>query len=317
MKSDNALEELRRLVAEATTKKKDLQESFKKLSETLVEACSNVDIDAETKIVAFSSCEPAGLFEHGYVQFRADDGIRFFYRDQDDCLNEAQSPEPYGGGHFKIRGCDDVPVEWLRIAVASGRLEELLQNVTTQLRTQIADLTLAAQTVELSVESPTLAIGSAFSEIGKEIGYASVVEDWKTAHSDVVSDPANAISRACSLTESVCKHLIADLKADLPADQSIHPLFKAAARALGLDPTQQADAELKGLCGGLATVAQNLGALRTKFSTAHGQGPSDKPLTSSHARLAVNAAGNICTFLMELWHNTKPSIDRPSEESAS
>jgi hypothetical protein len=307
MNSENALSDLRRMVAEATTKKKELQESFQKLSDSLVETCDGIDIEAETELVTFSSCEPADLFEHGYLQFRTGDGIRICYRDQDDCQNEAQNPQPYEGGHFKIRGCDDVPVEWLRIAVASGRLEELLQNVTTALRQHVADLHLAAQAVQRPIASPTLAIGSTFSEIATQIGYETVVEDWKSAERDIVSDPANAISRACSLIETVCKHLIADLQVDLPADQSIQPLFKAAARALGLDPTQQANSELQGLCRGLATVVQNLGVLRTRFSTAHGRGPSQKPMSPSHARLAVNTAGSVSTFLMEQWHDTQLS----------
>jgi hypothetical protein len=201
-----------------------------------------------------------------------------------------------------------VPIEWLRRSVAAGKVSELIERVGAELQRHAEGMHNAAMTVQQLTATPTLAVGAAFTEVASQIGYQTVVQDWRAAAGDIVLDPPNAIARACSLTESVCKHLLADLGVDLPADQSIQPLFKATAKALGLDPAEQADPELKGLCRGLSTVAQNLGALRTNFSTAHGSGPNHTPLTTSHARLAVNAAGNISTFLMEQWQGRKQSM---------
>src|SRR2546430_7010019 len=53
-----------------------------------------------------------------------------------------------------------------------------------------------------------------------------------------------------------------------------------------------------GVCRGLQTVATQVGTLRTHHSDAHGQPPTKPPLTSYHARLAVDAAGVLSTFLM-------------------
>ena len=300
MKGDQFIEQIRTLVKQASSKDAELRNAFSRLSETLVEICKDVSIWGESGQITFWECEPTGEFEHGYLGFRSEDGIQVCHRDMYDCMAEADNPDPYGS-HYKFRDFNEVPTEWLRRAVAAGKLEEVLAKIRTELQKHVADLSDASHSVQRLIDTPTQAIGSTFSNLAQELGYDSIVQDWRSAESSIASDPPTAIARACSLVETVCKHLLAELGVDEPADKSIHPLFKATARALGLDPEGQADSELKGLCGGLASVAQHIGSLRTKFSTAHGSGPDQTQLGPSHARLAVNAAGNLSTFFMEQW----------------
>ncbi len=47
------------------------------------------------------------------------------------------------------------------------------------------------------------------------------------------------------------------------------------------------------------TIVVAVGTLRTHAGTAHGRGPGDKPITFTQARLAVNAAGILATYLMD------------------
>lgn len=300
MCKEDLLSELRGLAADVTAQEGKLREHFRRLSDSLIEIFKGIEISGESGLVTFWECEPMGDFEHGHLTFSSENGIRVSYCDLHGCMAEADQPDPYNS---RYTSCDskEVPIDWLRRAVAEGKLDELLDNLCAELRKHVMGLGGASQAVERLIATPTRAIGTAFADVACEIGYESLVDDWRTAEGEILTDPASAITRACSLVETVCKHLLEKLGRSLPADKSIYPLFKTTAKELGLDPAEQANPELKGLCGGLATVVQQIGALRTKFSTAHGNSPDDKPLTFSHARLTVNAAGVIAAFLMEQW----------------
>ncbi|UUO07889.1 abortive infection family protein [Blastopirellula sp. J2-11] len=304
MSEHEALEALQRIASELSVSESALRQRLRQLSNSLATICQGIDVYGSSKDTNLWSCEPTGDFVFGHFSFSPEAGITLSCRDNYDCIADAEKPDPCGPT-YSSKNIDASPIEWLQRAVAAGQLGELLQVIGARLNARLTDVSHAADLASRCLANPTLAIGATFSDVAQQIGYVSVVQDWKSAMDDIATDPASAIARACSLTESVCKHLLDDLGIDRPNDQSISPLFKTTASALDLDPANQAEEELRKLCGGLASAVQNLGALRTKFSLAHGQGPNDTRLTAAHARLAVNAAGNISTFLMEQWQLKK------------
>jgi hypothetical protein len=140
--------------------------------------------------------------------------------------------------------------------------------------------------------------------------------DWKEAQSAIYINLEAAITRASSLIETICKHILHNLNVELPNKEGIQELFKAASSALDLDPSKQVNHELKDLCSGLITVVQNLGTLRNKFGIAHGKDPAYIGLSDSQARLAVNAAGVAATFIMERWQQTKKAKQPEKSDSS-
>lgn len=312
MSEEDLLEEIQRIASQVCESETKLREKVRKLSNELVEICKGKDFYASSEDVTLWELEPAGDYGIGHFFLRNDEGLFLAYCEP---VHDFTPPGFNGSRQseleYTVYGLNDIPGDSLRKAVAAGNLGELLHNVRNKLSELLLETNHAADLAESCLSNPTLEVGVSFTEVARQINYTNVVQDWNIAVRDITTDPANAITRACSLAESVCKHLLNNLKVELPNEKSIRPLFNTTANALGLAPEEQGDEDLKRLCGGLATVAQHLGALRTKFGTAHGRGPNDTSLTPSHARLAVNAAGNISTFLMEVWQLKKQSEATP------
>jgi len=126
-------------------------------------------------------------------------------------------------------------------------------------------------------------------------------EDMERALRSVESDPANAIAAACAMVESVAKAILDKTGTPYPTQKTIVPLVSEAMRALGIHPEQQEYKEIKTILGGLTTVSEGIGGLRTKFSSAHGRGVEYAPLDVRHARLCVNASATVALFLIDTF----------------
>jgi hypothetical protein len=126
-----------------------------------------------------------------------------------------------------------------------------------------------------------------------------VIGEWQRAQAAVYRDPRDAITRASSLIETVCKHVLAAKNVQFPSNQDIQGLLRSVLKVLGWSPEIQVNDDLRKAAGGIMTVIHNLGALRTHEGTAHGRAPGDRSPTHVEARLAVNLAGVASTFLME------------------
>ena len=122
------------------------------------------------------------------------------------------------------------------------------------------------------------------------------------------ADPWLAIGTAKELVETTCKTLLRERGVSLPGKPEIPELLKATRESLRLMP-DQVPAGAKGadtvrrLLSNLGTIAQNLAELRRDYG--HGQDGRAKGLDPRHARLAVNAAVTLVTFLIET-HQAKP-----------
>jgi len=115
------------------------------------------------------------------------------------------------------------------------------------------------------------------------------------------SDPEGAITAARTLLESVCKHILDEDGVEYADDASLPALYRAVARQLRLAPDQHAEQVFKQILGGCQTVVEGLGAVRNRYSDAHGKGRRPVRPTSRHAELAVNLAGAMATFLVSSW----------------
>jgi hypothetical protein len=69
---------------------------------------------------------------------------------------------------------------------------------------------------------------------------------------------------------------------------------------LNLDSTLRDDQ--KRILQGLVSIVDGVGAYRTHIGSAHGRGQNPPTISVAEARLAVNAAHSLVTFVMELWH---------------
>jgi Abortive infection C-terminus len=123
---------------------------------------------------------------------------------------------------------------------------------------------------------------------------------------DAVFRLVAAVTAACSILESLFKVYIEDNKAiGMPGDQSLKPLWKAASKHLGLDPSAIEDDDLRKILSGMNSIVDGIGSLRTHTSSAHGHGRRPYRLQARHARLAVHASHTLVAFFIETWDERK------------
>ena len=126
---------------------------------------------------------------------------------------------------------------------------------------------------------------------------------WAKALERAVADPEGAITVARTLLESVCKHLLDEMKAPYAANPDLPELYSLVAKQLNLSPTQHTEKVFRQILGGCASVVDALGSMRNRIGDAHGRGKGQPRPHSRHATLAVNLAGAMAMFLVETWRS--------------
>jgi hypothetical protein len=78
-------------------------------------------------------------------------------------------------------------------------------------------------------------------------------------------------------------------------------LWKIVQSHLCLWPQSAQSADMRQILGGLASIVNGVGDLRTHAGSAHGHGNQSYQLKVRHARLAVHAAHTVIGFVLETW----------------
>lgn len=130
----------------------------------------------------------------------------------------------------------------------------------------------------------------------------NVAELWNKALERRASDPEGAITIARTLIESVCKYILEEANIAYGASDDLPKLYADASKTLSLAPSQHSIEAIKSILGSATNVVNGLGTLRNRLSDSHGRGAKVpvKP-SSRHAKLAVNMAGAVATFLMDTF----------------
>lgn len=129
--------------------------------------------------------------------------------------------------------------------------------------------------------------------------------EFERALKHVEDDPPAAVTSACAIVEALCKVYIQDESLEMPSEQTIKPLWKTVQKALGLDPAEVADDDLKRILSGLASIVDGIGAFRTHVGSAHGRGRKAYRPAARHAKLAIHSAHSLVTFMLETWDERK------------
>jgi hypothetical protein len=154
-------------------------------------------------------------------------------------------------------------------------------------------------------------------DIMRDRDLAALDAELERALESVSSDPPAALTAACAIIEAACKVYIEDEGLTLPKEQTVAPLWRVVREHLGLDPQGFEDADLTRILGGLASVVAGLGAFRTHAGSAHGRGRKPYRVGARHARLAVNAAHTLVTFMLETWDSKQRDVPAPSTNAES
>lgn len=152
---------------------------------------------------------------------------------------------------------------------------------------------------------------SALSQALVPIDFDTVTRDLNRSLNNAEQDPEDAVTSACAVIESVCRSIIVELGADLPAKRDVQSLFRVVRDELGLDPNGHfrddiAD-DVKRTLGGLSGCIMGIGALRTHGGDAHGRERGyGRSIDARIARLAIHSASAMALFLIETWQLKHP-----------
>lgn len=140
--------------------------------------------------------------------------------------------------------------------------------------------------------------------------FASIEAEFGRAVAQLERDPHAAITAASSIIEATCKTYIETFGLEMPANQSIAPVWRVVQGHLGLNPDPTLRDDEKRILQGLASIVDGVGAYRTHIGSAHGRGISPPTIDVSEARLAVNASHSLVIFVLERWHKRKAAASQ-------
>lgn len=163
------------------------------------------------------------------------------------------------------------------------------------------------------ITSGGMAPSKTLGELIKGRDMPAIHREFDRAMETVESKPRDAVSAASNILESIFKIYIEDNNLKMPDKQDLQPVFKVVRADLGLEPGNVEDQDLQRIISGIFSIVDGIGALRTHAGSAHSEGRKSYKLEPRHARLAVNSAHTIATFVMETWD--KKIADKPKSKS--
>ena len=132
----------------------------------------------------------------------------------------------------------------------------------------------------------------------------NVQQYWQKALERRNTDPEGAITMARTLLEAVCRFVLDQNQVEHDEKFDLPKLYRMTAEELNLAPSQHTEEIFKQILGACQAVVGGLAAIRNRLSDAHAI--NVKP-SQRHAKLAVNLAGTMSTFIVDTFEYRKVS----------
>lgn len=269
---------------------------LERLNSTLAESLNGIDLYARS---AKESLEIIGVDDwiYGYLVFsqgRLEVRYRSTEDDYQDFMN--QVPEEYQSYQSKeLKLC---PITWLEKLSSEAQINRILSEINTSLEYIEKNTTNSLESLNKALDSQSEEIANETTHALREVESDELIRYWIKARSCIQLDPEESITRSSSYLESVCRLILNKLEVSLPDNKDITSLIGAAVRALELSENSEANRDLQQLFGGIKSIFQSIGAMRTHFGTAHGITPGDYAPKEDYARLINDAAATASTYLL-------------------
>lgn len=224
--------------------------------------------------------------------------LRVLYRTTD----EDQQDEAYGISEdersYHSKPLSSSSPKWLDRLLASSSVDSLLASIRTvpnEGETQVdqslgaLDKLLAAESAEIEAQM-TVSLGALNNDTLKR--------NWSAALDATYLEAADGLTRSSRMLEAVCTTILNERAVELPADKSLSPLLKACIKCLEWPEAAEALNDVNQLRGGVQSICNAVGSLRTHFGTAHGASSHRPPLDLEFGILAKNACATTTIFLL-------------------
>lgn len=192
------------------------------------------------------------------------------------------------------------------------RLQSVIEYLNERLSYDGLELQRVGSTIRLGTPGRSSSVVDALATAVVVIDFDTVRRDLDRALASAENDPEDAVTSACSVVESVCRSVLIELGLPLPQKKDIQGLYQAIREPLGLTPDKQGVPDeiandVRTILGGLNSVVNGVGSLRTHGGDAHGRERGYRRIDSRIARLAIHSASTASLFLVETWQKKFPS----------
>jgi hypothetical protein len=128
-----------------------------------------------------------------------------------------------------------------------------------------------------------------------ELGSSRINVSWQKCLERLHNDPEGAITSSRSLLEDVLKHVLDLRQIEWRESETLQQLFKKVLNA----STINNDPVLVRFIGSCNGVVGNLSEIRNRYGDAHGHGIARSKIDAACARLVVNVAGSLASYITD------------------
>lgn len=293
-------------------KRSALYEKAQDLAAALNEEFDRTGIYASS---ADTMLDQTGLGEGTYGRLSYDgEELRAIYRTTDEDLQDEAHGIPEEERGYHVRLLANCPPKWLDRLLAAETVDSLFASIGAELnqREGHVDQSLGALDKLLAAESAEIEEQMAVSLT--ELNNDTLNQNWAAVLDATHLETADGLTRSSRMLEAVCTAILNERGVQLPADKSLQPLLKACIKNLKWPAAKEALDDLNQLKGGVQSICNAVGSLRTHFGTAHGASSHLPPLDPEFGVLAKNACATVAIFLLS---RHKQSGDTTDDAQAS
>ncbi|WP_426750240.1 abortive infection family protein [Myxococcus sp. Y35] len=292
------LKALETCVAEVEQHDNEIRQKVLELSERLADFCARAGISFSTEDF---DLEEFGTDEKvfGYLG-ASESGLTLHFRSTLDIFGD--DFDPYEEPKYTVATPETWDANWLRRAATEERLKEVVGGLVAQAQSLLEGRSRTAESVRHAAAGPAATAASELAVVARDLSFPRVIEHWARAQRKVSTEPASAATAACTLVETVLKHIIERLELQAPAEMTVTKLYHVVAGAL--DIRVDRNNELHNIARALNGAISNLGAFRSEAGDAHGRSPDQKDPSVEEAEFVVNTAGAVAMFLMRRLSRT-------------
>lgn len=192
------------------------------------------------------------------------------------------------------------------------RHEAVIDYLNARLSYDGLELQRVGSSVRLGTPGRSASVVNALANAIVVIDFDTVTRDLDRALMSAEQDPEDAVTSACSVVESVCRSVLIELGLPLPQKKDVQGLYQAIREPLGLSPDKpgvpdEIAGDVRTILGGLNSIVNGVGSLRTHGGDAHGRERGYRRVDSRIARLAIHSASTVSLFLVETWQKQFPT----------
>jgi hypothetical protein len=276
---------------------------LEELNNLLSKALSGIDA------LAYSNSEELAMVgpdDHIYGHLCFSEGaLKVFYRSTEDDYHDNINRVPEEHQTMRTKSIKSCPIEWLEKLSSEKQINYLLSSIDKCLISIESNTIGSIDSLNKALDSQSEEISQETTNALKETGSDELLRAWLKARSFIQLDPSDSITRSSSYLESVCRLVLQETGKPLPTKNDMTSLIRSAVNALALSDNSEADNDLRQLFGGIKSIFQAVGAMRTHFGTAHGFTPGDYVAQEHYARLINDASATASTYLLRRLREKK------------